>query len=121
MVWTSLSATSLFYYHSDDLSTSWETYSYLGNVIYIIYLANGNNKHVFLETFIFLNWFHTGNYAKQYVADIVIGADEFSYFMYIYLVLSFVWFIVSALTLWGRGFLPSVSSHSSNGNDFSNH
>lgn len=36
------------------------------------------------------------------MSDIVIGADEFSYFMYIYLVLSFVWFIVSTLTLWGR-------------------
>lgn len=34
--------------------------------------------------------------------DIVIGAEDFSYFMYVYLVLSFVWFIVSTVTLWGR-------------------
>lgn len=80
VLWTSLSSTALFYYHTDENSDLLEG-NYLGHLIYIIYLANGN-------------------YAKLYAVDIVIGAEDFSYFMYVYLVLSFVWFIVSTVTLW---------------------
>ncbi|XP_066151371.1 uncharacterized protein [Euwallacea fornicatus] len=73
VVWTILSALSIAFYHMEAIS--FDDYS-MKIYIYIMYIQN------------------------QCVNDQIIGAKEFSYFMYIYLILSITWFVVSSVTLW---------------------